>query len=101
MRKRTSIARGNWLTISTRCVDASMKGQTVATATGSNRGSKEKRDSKVSRDNRARRASKANKDLKVDNRAVNSRVASNPVARRMAAVSQTVTGSVWGPIGMR
>src|SRR5215213_5161390 len=103
VRKRTSIARGNSLTISTRCDGVWMKGRTDATATGSNKVTS-RGNSKVSKANKVRkesRASRVNRDLKVDNKVGSSRAAGSPVARRTVAVSRTETGSVQDRIHAR
>ena len=90
--------RGNWLTVSIRCDVVWMKGRTgvIATVSSNNKAiSKANKDKTAKKDNRVSRVSK---DLKAGNRVVNSRVASNPVARRMAAVSRRATETAWDQI---
>ena len=62
-----------------------------------NKVSKGKKAKKDNRDSKVRKDSK-DKDHKADNRAVNSRAASNPAARRMVAVNQRATDSAWDQI---
>ena len=62
------------------------------------RAKRDNRDNKVRKDSKVSKVSKANKDRKAGNRVVNNRVASNPAARRMAAVNQKATETAWDQI---
>src|ERR1043165_5878790 len=79
VRKRISIARGNWLTISIRCGVAWMRTRdATATASNNSRAINNKDNSKGSRANAVNKANVDNKAnrarIKVNNKAVNSKV---------------------------
>src|SRR6185369_201524 len=103
-RRRTWIARGNWLTISIRCVVVWMRRPTGAISKGNNKGISKGNNRVNNRDNsrvnKVRKDKRANKDLKVGSRAANSKVTSSPVVRKMVATSLTETGSVRDPTAM-
>src|SRR5688572_16160174 len=104
--KRTSIARGNWLTTSIHCGVVWMKTHgATATVNSSkviseaNKPSRDNRAREVRKVNRARRASKASADNRGnrDLKEVSSKEVNRPAAHKTVA-SQTVTGSAAGSI---
>src|SRR5687767_14223339 len=101
--KRTSIARGNWLTTSIHCGVVWMRTRgATATVNSSkviseaNRVSRANRAREVRKVNRARRVSKASADNK-DLKEVSSKEANRPAVHKTVG-SQTVTGSAAGSI---
>src|SRR6185369_1125838 len=102
--RRTWIARGNSLTISTRCGVVWMRRPTGAINRGNNKGISKGNNRVSNRDNsrvnKVRKDKRANKDLKVGSRAASNKVTSSLVVRKMVATSLTATGSVRDPTAM-